>query len=662
MATSLARTASPSSESLRAVPTVHNQPGSTTHSAQGTEQSRVSRTPLSLWVPPAQVSDIDGCRRVAAGITSGLRGPDRDRWLTRLRAVQADMRRSVAEALRQGNTTRTRTGRAAEPSAALLLVADLWWGWFQLGQVTEIRAWLDSALASASNRAASPVIGRAASLPGPGDLARIEARLGSGWLAHLAGESDTAESRLMAAVAGARAARAWRQLAIGLSVLSQVVLKRHDALLAVRLAEESLELSHLAADPWGHAFGLGCLGDAIRMSGQTGARARAAQSYADALESAQMAGDPWLISLALANVAEYGRPSAGERSGAALLDECLTLAQSTGERSAIARALAARDALTSGTHAPSRPVVSTDSGTNGMTGTAPISIRRDRAHPSDGPRSAESPARPSSMTTTFQTNPDRVDPVAAGDESLRVHAFAPHAIVVNGRAVDSAEWRYSKPRELLFFLLDFPGATKDQIGAALWPQSTAAQIRGSFHVALHHLRRVLGDAGLVTHHRGRYSLRPGLAVWYDVSVFEAQLDAAAALPPSQHGQAIDHLGMAIDIAAGHFLPDVDGDWAIARRNELQWRLDDALQSLVDLLLAAGREHEAAEIRAQGKAQIATRNAESNPGARSAHTIRVPNSHTRPDPDRFTRLMSGSAPSEAAPSQPRLDAWRQRGTA
>ncbi len=660
MATSLARTASQSRDSLRAVPTVQaNQPGSISHSTQGAEQSRASRTPLSLWVPPAQVSDIDGCRRVASGITSGLRGPDHERWLARLRSVQADMRRAVAEALRQGNTARTRSGRSAEPSAALLLVADLWWGWFQLGQVTEIRAWLDSALSSASNRAASPVIGRAASLPGPGELARIEARLGSGWLAHLAGESGTAESRLMAAVAGARAARAWRQLAIGLSVLSQVVLRRHDAVLAVRLAEESLELSHLAADPWGRAFGLGCLGDAQRQSGQAGARTRAAQSYAEALDTAQAAGDPWLLSLALANLAEYGGPAAGgDRSRSSLLEECLALAQSTGERSVIARALAARDALTS------RPAKSIAPRADGTEGSTPISIRRDRTNQPGVPGSPGSPGSPrysAPMSTTVQARPDRVDPVAAGDESLRVHAFAPHAIVVNGRAVDSAEWRYSKPRELLFFLLDFPGATKDQIGAALWPDATAAQIRGSFHVALHHLRRVLGDASLVTHNRGRYSLRPGLAVWYDVSVFEAQLDAAASLPPSQHQQAIDHLGSAVDIASSQFLPDIDGDWATARRNELQWRLDDALQSLADLLLAAGREQEAAEIRSQGKARIAARNSDSSPAPRPAHTIRVPSNHTRPDSDRIPRLMSGPAPSDADPSRPRVDAWRQRGT-
>jgi two-component SAPR family response regulator len=263
------------------------------------------------------------------------------------------------------------------------------------------------------------------------------------------------------------------------------------------------------------------------------------------------------------------------------------------------------------------------------------------------------------MAPAVPVGSDRADAVAVGDESLRVHAFAPHAIVVNGHTVDPTEWRYSKPRELLFFLLDFPGATKDQIGSALWPDATASQIRGSFHVALHHLRRVLGDASLVTHNRGRYSLRHGLTVWYDVSVFEAQLDSAAALLPSQHEQAIDHLGAAIDLAAGQFLPDIDGDWASARRNELQWRLDDALQSLADLLLAAGREQEAAEIRAQGKARIAARGTESGPTTRPAHTIRVPNSHTRTDPDRIARLMSSPAPTDPSP---RLDAWRQRGSA
>src|SRR5690348_651891 len=114
MATSLARSASPSIDSLRAVPSAHtSQPGS--------DQSRADRTPLSLWVPPAQLSDSESCRRVASAITAGLRGPDRDRWLGRLRAVQADMRRAVTESLRQVNTARTRSGRSAEPSAALLL-------------------------------------------------------------------------------------------------------------------------------------------------------------------------------------------------------------------------------------------------------------------------------------------------------------------------------------------------------------------------------------------------------------------------------------------------------------------------------------------------------------------------------------------------------------
>lgn len=653
MATLLARSASPSPESLRAVPSVQPaQAGLSVYPTNGNEQVRAGRAPLSLWAAPAQRSDIDGCRRVASAMTAGLRGPDHDRWLGRLRAVQADMRRTVAEALRQGTTARARSGRSAEPSAALLLVADLWWGWFQLGHVTEIRAWLDTALSFASNRAASPLIGRAASHPGPDELARIEARLGSGWLAHLAGESETAESRLMAAVAGARAARAWHHLAIGLSVLSQVVLKRHDAALAVRLAEESLELGHLASDAWGRAFGLGCLGDAIRLSGQPGARARAAQTYADAMETAQVAGDPWLIAHAMANLAEHGGPLAGERAETTLLDDCLALARSTGERSVIARALAARASLTG------RPVSPRG---DGPARSAPVSIRLDQPRRPGAAGPVASSGRPGTAPPSSRPGPDRIDPPVAGDESLRVHAFAPHAVVVRGRTVDPAEWSYSKPRELLFFLLDFPGATKDQIGAALWPRASAAQIRGSFHVALHHLRRVLGDPGLVVHDRGRYSLRPALSIWYDVSIFEAQLDAAA-LAPNEHERAIDHLRTAIDIAAGQFLPDIDGDWAVARRNELQWRLDDARQSLADLLFAAGREDEAALIRSQGRTGVTARAADPGPAARPAHTIRVPHSKADPGSDRTTRLAAGSARSVSGPPRPRLDAFRHRGTA
>src|SRR2546427_15075 len=56
-------------------------------------------------------------------------------------------------------------------------------------------------------------------------------------------------------------------------------------------------------------------------------------------------------------------------------------------------------------------------------------------------------------------------------------------------------WASAKPRELLLFLLCHPeGRTREQVGLAFWPEASIEQVRNSFHVTLHRLRKTLGGA------------------------------------------------------------------------------------------------------------------------------------------------------------------------
>jgi DNA-binding SARP family transcriptional activator len=108
---------------------------------------------------------------------------------------------------------------------------------------------------------------------------------------------------------------------------------------------------------------------------------------------------------------------------------------------------------------------------------------------------------------------------------LRVRALGPLEVELDGVALDVTS-APARSRELLLFLLTQPkGATKDQIGAALWPDADAAKLRNNFHVTLHRLRKLLGSAEWISVEGETYSIDRKL-VEFDAEVFERQATAA----------------------------------------------------------------------------------------------------------------------------------------
>ena len=76
---------------------------------------------------------------------------------------------------------------------------------------------------------------------------------------------------------------------------------------------------------------------------------------------------------------------------------------------------------------------------------------------------------------------------------LRVRALGRAMVELGGTALTAADWGYAKPRELLFLLITSPPLTREQLGAALWPELSGKQLGNALHTALRELRRALGD-------------------------------------------------------------------------------------------------------------------------------------------------------------------------
>ena len=173
---------------------------------------------------------------------------------------------------------------------------------------------------------------------------------------------------------------------------------------------------------------------------------------------------------------------------------------------------------------------------------------------------------------------------------VRIRALGEATVCRGDDPVTAADWGYAKPRELLFLLVTSPPMTREQLGAALWPDQPAHQLGNSLHTALRGLRRALGGSDWVLHSHGRYSFTTSREYDCDVTTFEQALAAARR---ARGEAALPGLQRAIAAYGGDFLAGLAaGEWAQARRDELRRSFESALLATGRLHAAAGR-HQAA---------------------------------------------------------------------
>jgi predicted ATPase/DNA-binding SARP family transcriptional activator len=183
----------------------------------------------------------------------------------------------------------------------------------------------------------------------------------------------------------------------------------------------------------------------------------------------------------------------------------------------------------------------------------------------------QEPARPAA-------EPPPVPPesfMAAPGAELRVRALGPLEIFRGEELLGTEHWSYAKPRELLLYLLCHPrGATKEQIGRAIWPEATPSQIRNNLHVTLHYVRKALGSSEWIVYAEDRYRLARERAVEFDLDTFESEAALLLAAPGAVEDARLREV---LALYRGDFLvSEAFGAW------HLEWR-DHALQRYIELL-------------------------------------------------------------------------------
>jgi predicted ATPase/DNA-binding SARP family transcriptional activator len=177
---------------------------------------------------------------------------------------------------------------------------------------------------------------------------------------------------------------------------------------------------------------------------------------------------------------------------------------------------------------------------------------------------------------------------------LRIFALGPLRVVRDGETLGIERWGSAKARELLLFLACHPeGCTREQVGVALWPEASSAQLRNVFHVTLHRLRKALDRTGWIVAEGERY--RVAAPIELDADIFEREVTLARG-ELARGGAAMERLRVALAQYRGDFLAgETVGDWHLERRDHLARLCVDGLLALGDRLLEAERWQEAADV-------------------------------------------------------------------
>jgi len=149
---------------------------------------------------------------------------------------------------------------------------------------------------------------------------------------------------------------------------------------------------------------------------------------------------------------------------------------------------------------------------------------------------------------------------------VRVHALGRFELRVNDEPVSFAGKAPKKPLALLKAIICLGGQdVKDyQLVDALWPDDEGDSARDAFRVALHRLRKILGDADAILVEDSRVSLNPELC-WVDALAFDELVHGAPGARDTHAGQ---HHALAL--YGGALLPaDRHEPWSMALRERLR---------------------------------------------------------------------------------------------
>jgi len=173
---------------------------------------------------------------------------------------------------------------------------------------------------------------------------------------------------------------------------------------------------------------------------------------------------------------------------------------------------------------------------------------------------------------------------------LTIQAFGKPRVRVNGKLVTMSQWRTVSVRELFFFILSASHPlTKDEIGAMLWPELDAKELKLRFKNDLYRLRHAVGQS-IILYENDHYHFNYLLDYEYDVENFTSHL--ARANNSSHMEERISHLQSATEFRSGPFLDDFDATWVLPERERLERSCVNAFEKLAESQRLAGNLHAA----------------------------------------------------------------------
>lgn len=554
---------------------------------------------------------------LAARAAPHLHGPAQSAWLAQLTADDENLRLALGWALAHG-----------QADAALKAIVGLTAYW-RRGRRRAGVAWLEQALAATVH---------------PAITLLAQATYSQGLLAWELGDHAAALGHFEASRACAVRDGDARDLANALAGLGLVAMGDGDIENAIALYEQSLALRQAAGDTWEVAnshFNLGLaalaverleaarahleaglaayqasgdaagvaqallgLGEVARAAGQTAvARAYYDRSLALASEAGDAETRAWLLhNLGYAARAEGQTPEA-----ARLFSESMVLFAASEDEVGIAHCLAGLAAVEVAAGAAERAtrlLAAAERELRRLHARPALPDQREMTHAIEAVRSrlgatrfedawqqGQAQARDAALDVARVAGEAlEAAPPTSPTTTLQIRALGGAEVIRIGQPITPRDWRYVKAHELLYFLLCEGPATKGQIGLALWPNATPAQLRSQFHRSLHHLRQALGGAAWIPLHDGRYAFNRSLDYWFDVEAFETHIKDLTPNTPSPQSL----VPTLQSLYRGDFLADLDvGEWATPHRERLRRLYLDALIRAGTALLEAGDHTQAA---------------------------------------------------------------------